>query len=241
MDWARAIARTEELAERAPDLLAFTRAVLRFQQDVYRRASTAKRKDPQHLDTQLLASFVPDFLELVEKHGPRDLAVQAQKMHDRQDWEGVLRTCWQQSHDRHDLLARLILQPFVQHLSERWRVEVGLFEDGGASCPFCSRGPLLSVDRGRRLLYCSLCANEWAFPEKKCPGCGAATLKTRRMRAMPHVHIEACETCGHYLKSIDLKRVPDAVPVVDEIAAHELDKAARAEGLLKFELNLAGQ
>lgn len=240
MDWARAIARTEELSARAPELLAFTRAVLRFQQDIYRRASTAARKDPQRLDTLLLASFVPDFLELVEKHGPRELALQAQRMHDRQDWEAVLRSCWQQASDRHDLLARLILQPHVQFLSERWRVEVGLFEDGGPSCPFCARGPLLSVDRGRRLLHCSLCSNEWAFPEKKCPGCASEKLRTRRLRAMPHVHVEACEACGHYLKTVDVKREPAAVPLVDEIAAAELDQAAHEEGWTKFEPNLAG-
>ncbi len=244
MDWAAAIARAEALTAKhkaSAPLLEFTKAVLRYQQEIYRRAGSSARKDLQRLDTAMLAEFVPDFLQLVESHGPKELAGQAQKFHDRQDWEQVLRSCWQQSHDRLDLLARTILQPYVQYLAERWRVEVGTLEGGSGSCPFCSRAPLLSIDNGRRTLLCSLCSDEWAFPENQCPGCHAGKLKHLKYRPFPHVRVEACDSCGHYLKAVDVRKDPSAVALVDEIAAFELDRQAKEEGFTKFEPNLGGQ
>jgi formate dehydrogenase maturation protein FdhE len=244
MDWSAAIARAETLSARlkgSAAILDFARAVLRFQQEIYRRAGASARKDPQRLDTELLAGFVPDFLQLVESHGPASLAAQAQKFQDRQDWEVVLRACWRQTHDPLDPLARLILQPYVQFLSERWRVEVGMPDDGTGSCPFCSRAPLLSIDAGRRSLLCSLCSNEWSFADRRCPGCHGDKLRLNRSRVLPHVRLEACESCGHYLKAIDLRREPASVPVIDELAAVELDRLALEEGFTKFEPNLAGQ
>jgi len=53
--------------------------------------------------------------------------------------------------------------------------------------------------------------------------------------------VEACEGCGHYLKGVDLRREPQAVPLVDEMVGFELDEIAREHGFTKFELNLAGQ
>lgn len=244
MDWEAAIARADRLAgERPPaaDLLHFTRAMVRFQMEIYRRAKAAAKADARKLDTSMLASFFPDFVQLVEKYGPRDFALQAQKLEDREDWEGLLKGYWAGTHDRLDPLARAILGPYVQYLAERWRDEVGVGEEGTGSCPFCGRAPLLSVLNGRRRLACSLCSHEWVFPEKRCPGCHGDKIEVQRLRTFPHVRVEACESCGHYLKSVDLKKEPQAVPIVDEVAAIELDEQARKGGYLKFELNLAGQ
>jgi hypothetical protein len=244
MDFSVALARADTLASRhraAAEVLFFFRAVARFQMEIYHRARAPGSADPQRLDTAMLASFVPDFLQLVEKYGPRELSEQAAKFRDRQDWEGLLRSCWMQSHDRLDLLSRTILQPYVQHLAERWHVEVGIVDNGTGACPFCSRGPLLGVSNGRRTLHCSLCAHEWEYPERTCPGCHGQRIDVLRLRSVPNVHVEACESCGHYLKGVELRRDPSAVPVVDELAAVELDKLAREKGFTKFELNLAGQ
>ena len=244
MDWESAIARAERLAGERPlaaELLHFTRAVVRFQMEVYHRARAAAKADSRKLDTKMLAGFFPDFVQLVEKYGPRDFAQQAQRLEDREDWEGLLKGFWAGTHDRLDPLARAILGPYVQYLAERWRAEVGVAEEGAGSCPFCGRSPLLSVLNGRRRLACSLCATEWEFPEKRCPGCQGERIEIQRHRAFAHVRVEACEGCGHYLKGIDLKKEPQAVPIVDEVAAIELDEQARKAGYLKFELNLAGQ
>jgi hypothetical protein len=244
MDWEAAIRRTGTLAERhkgAGELLHFYRALLRFQMDVYHRAKAAARADAQRLDTRMLAGFFPDFLQLVEKYGPRDLAAQAQKLEDRQDWEFLLKQCWQQGHDRLEILGRAILQPYVQYLAERWHVEVGSLGEGGASCPFCSRAPQMAVQNGRRLLVCSLCSHEWAFGEKQCPGCRSEKLEPLRHRSYPQLRADACRGCGHYFKVLDLRRDPEAVAVVDEVASVELDELARTEGYTKLEPNIIGR
>jgi hypothetical protein len=244
MDFDGAIARAETLAAQRPgaaDLLHFFRAAHRFQKEVYHRAKSTLRSDGPKLDTAMLASFFPDFLQLVEKYGPPELAGRAQKLEDRSDWESLLLACWNQTHDRLELLARAILQPYVQYRAERWHVEVGLLSDGTGSCPFCSRAPLLTVLNGKRTLVCSLCSYEWAFPEKRCPGCHGERIEVLRHRAFAHLRVEACVSCGHYLKAVDLRRDPQAVPVVDELAAIELDALAREKGFTKFEVNLAGQ
>jgi len=129
----------------------------------------------------------------------------------------------------------------VQYLAERWHVEVGGLGDGAGSCPFCSRAPIVSVLHGQRRLVCSLCSHEWIFTEKNCPGCHADKLEMLRHRSYPHLRVEACTSCGHYLKTIDLKKDPAAVPLVDELASVELDRLAREKGFVKLEVNVAGQ
>jgi Protein involved in formate dehydrogenase formation len=56
----------------------------------------------------------------------------------------------------------------------------------------------------------------------------------------PHIRIEACDTCRHYLLNIDLATDPAAVPVVDELAALPLDLYARERGFSKIIPNLMG-
>lgn len=58
--------------------------------------------------------------------------------------------------------------------------------------------------------------------------------------AWPHVRVHECETCGTYLKEIDLRRDGRAMPLVDDIATVELDLWAAEQGLEKIERNLLG-
>ena len=57
---------------------------------------------------------------------------------------------------------------------------------------------------------------------------------------MPHLRIDACETCRGYLLGVDLRRDAAAVPVVDELAALPLDLYAKERGLSKVTPNLMG-
>jgi FdhE protein len=56
----------------------------------------------------------------------------------------------------------------------------------------------------------------------------------------PHMRIEACETCRRYLLNVDLAGDPQAVAVVDELAAVPLDLYARERGFTKITTNLMG-
>ncbi len=56
----------------------------------------------------------------------------------------------------------------------------------------------------------------------------------------PHVRIEACDACRHYVLNIDLAADPAAVPIVDELDALPLDLFARERGFSKITPNLMG-
>ena len=56
----------------------------------------------------------------------------------------------------------------------------------------------------------------------------------------PHVRIDACEICRRYLLTIDLRKDPRAVPLVDELVALPLDLAAAERGYSKISRNLMG-
>ncbi len=56
----------------------------------------------------------------------------------------------------------------------------------------------------------------------------------------PHLRIDGCNACKHYLLTIDRGRDPRAVPVVDELAALPLDLYAKEQGMRKIVPNLMG-
>jgi FdhE protein len=63
---------------------------------------------------------------------------------------------------------------------------------------------------------------------------------TEHQVVFPHIRIQACESCKHYLLNIDLAADPAAVPEVDELSALPLDLYAREQGFSKIIPNLMG-
>ncbi len=57
---------------------------------------------------------------------------------------------------------------------------------------------------------------------------------------LPHVSIDGCRTCSHYLLTVDASRDPSAVPVVDELAALPFYVYAGERGLSKIVANQLG-
>lgn len=117
------------------------------------------------------------------------------------------------------------------------------------ACPQCGWPPQVSrLDdepdaQGNRRLVCALCASDWVFPRAVCPACGVSGdegLQFHVAEGMPHVRIEACRSCRHYLKSVDLRVVGLAVPLVDDLATVELDLWAAEQGLEKIAPNVLG-
>ena len=83
----------------------------------------------------------------------------------------------------------------------------------------------------------------WPFKRVLCANCGEerpAKLAYFHTPEYDHARIEACDTCRHYIKGIDLTRLGFAAPLVDEVAAAPLDLWARERGWKKIELNLVG-
>jgi FdhE protein len=123
---------------------------------------------------------------------------------------------------------------------------------------------------GGRFLLCSRCHSTWGYARMTCPGCGedsssrlpifneegnASGERGSVVRGLegrlgdhrkdnkavfPHIRIEACESCRSYLLNIDLLADPNAVPIVDEMAALPLDLYAREKGFSKITPNLMG-
>lgn len=77
-----------------------------------------------------------------------------------------------------------------------------------------------------------------------CAGCGesdSARLPIfQEQEQFPHVRVDGCQSCHRYLLTVDLRREPRAVPIVDEIAALPLDLHAVDQGLTKITPNLLG-
>jgi hypothetical protein len=111
-------------------------------------------------------------------------------------------------------------------------------------CPECGEPPqcgcLVPEGHGSAFrLVCSLCATLWSFPRAQCPACGEAASFFSSER-MHHVETQVCESCSSYFHVIHLGKDPDAIPLVDEIAALAMDVWALERGLRKIHPNLVG-
>jgi formate dehydrogenase accessory protein FdhE len=120
------------------------------------------------------------------------------------------------------------------------------------TCPVCGGLPQLAVFRdagdtlvtGPRQLICARCAAEWAYPRMTCVSCreteGAKMPILADETKLPHLRADACDTCHSYLVTVDVRREPTAVPIVDEIAALPLDLLATERGYTKISRNVMG-
>ena len=256
--WQRRIERAEELAKSrgsAAEILGFYRAVLVYQLELYREllgarwaAAAARNPFAEPLVTETGRRF-GGFLKMVEESGPAKLAAAAAQVgasgHDAQGellgafWEGKAGV---QGTD--DFLARAYLQPLAALLREkasmRWSGPVPYV------CPHCGRKPSGGVLRplgegGQRSLICSFCLGEWKFRRMVCAACGEETpdkLAVYTAEELPHVRVEACESCKSYIKTVDLTKSGLGEPVVDEIASVALDLWAQGRGYAKLQVNL---
>ena len=78
-------------------------------------------------------------------------------------------------------------------------------------------------DGAKRSLICSMCATEWTYGRIIRPACGEEAVEKLAIytaNQFQHVRVEACDTCRHYIKTVDLTKKGHAVPVVDELARH---------------------
>jgi formate dehydrogenase accessory protein FdhE len=121
--------------------------------------------------------------------------------------------------------------------------------DSAQGCPVCGGLPVVGVLRdepdaqGALSLVCATCATEWRAPRLTCVSCGetdSGALQVHVAESLPHLRIDACASCGRYLKVVDLRQRGDAVPVVDEVASVELDVWAAEQGLRKVRRNAVG-
>lgn len=136
---------------------------------------------------------------------------------------------------------RALMQPYAERFHKPG-------EAAGSTCPACGSKPVAGVLRGegdgaKRGLVCSLCSLEWPYRRVICPGCGEEDkdkLPIYIAAQIGYVRVDACDTCGTYLKSVDLTKDGFAVPEVDEIATVALNLWADQNGYTKLETNILG-
>lgn len=260
--WRRRIDRARELADRdgfAAEVLRFYAAIARIQEELYlengeyeaRRESVSEAHPFERpLDAEIMRGF-RSFLSIVENTGTPKLSEAARDLGKRDPIEhfDLLKAFWEGDFtatvsDTDDFFARAFLQPYGVCLRERFNLQ---WKGPTAYvCPFCKRKPGIGVlrplgDGGQRSLVCSFCLGEWEFRRILCPGCGEmdpAKLPVYAAEEMPHVRVEACDSCKCYIKTVDLTKSALGEPIVDELASVPLDLWARARGYSKLQLNL---
>ncbi|MEN3331616.1 MAG: FdhE protein [Blastocatellia bacterium] len=257
--WQSFIDRAQELTSKhseAAELLDFYAKLLGAQKQIYENLRNRQGWRPTGMlvaDLDILRLGLPVLLEVVEKSGPAALAEQAHhlKQASQGEIDEMLIGYWTTPSDT-QFFAKAFLQPYAYRLAEIGAQPADrMLEAGERRCPFCTGKPQLSVlktqeptsEAGGRNLLCATCLTLWPFRRVVCANCGEerpAKLAYFHTPEYDHLRVEACDTCGHYIKGIDLTRLGLAAPLVDEIAAAPLDLWARERGYTKIELNLVG-
>jgi FdhE protein len=261
------IERTALLAERysfARQILDFYGHIAQFQKNLYERlpkilgpksrvpGGTDFRAD---LNLQVLLEPFGKFTSLIESQGPGPLATRARQSQKQADAERatILGKFWRtgllesdSSDPLADFLARAFLQPYAEFLVSALLPPV--LPMTVYRCPRCNSLPLLGVlrpegDGGKRFLQCSFCSQEWEFRRIFCAHCGEdkeQKLPVYVAEQFSYVRVECCDTCKRFLRTIDLTKDGNAVPLVDDLAAIPLSLWAQENGYTRIQGNLLG-
>jgi formate dehydrogenase accessory protein FdhE len=252
----------------AAEILKFYRHVASCQADVYAALASGYNRPgvaPAAPDTNLVVRGAPDltqilphyrgFLAVVEKNGPANLAVATKQIGalPTDSWVPMLSSYWktggvsdQQIGAFAQFFARAAMQPCAELAGESETPPPQVVTRN--TCPRCEGRPLLGVlriegDGGKRFLMCSFCLQEWEFRRILCPTCGETAeekLPVYVAEQMPHVRVEACDTCKFCLRTIDLTKDGHAVPIVDDLAALPLTLWAQEHKYSRLQPNLLG-
>jgi FdhE protein len=257
--WDRQIRRADQLASEATgseEMLTFYAQLLRAQKAIYDHLRSRKDWLPSgslESDLNTLRLALPNLFETVQLYGPSSLGQEARELStaNSEVVDEMLLNYWQMPTDGH-FFPKAALQPYGKWLAESGgNVLDKQRPSGERSCPICGGAPQVSVlqnkessaESGARYLICANCLSSWEFRRVVCVNCGEerpAKLGYFQSPGFDHVRIEACDSCRHYIKGVDLTRLGLAAPIVDEVYAAPLDLWAREQGYTKIELNLVG-
>src|SRR6266446_4858735 len=207
------------------------------------------------LDLTVLLPHFRGFLSTIEQHAPAALGKAAHQLSllPSDSWIASLESYWQHGgkYDQQvgafaQFLPRAFLQPYAEFraaLLPQAPMVVTV-----RVCPLCGARPLLGVlrvegDSGKRFLLCSFCSQEWEFRRIHCPTCGEQAegkLPVYVAEQLPHIRVEACDTCRFYVQTVDLTKDGHAIPLVDDLAAIPLSLWAHEKGYSRLQPNLLG-
>jgi formate dehydrogenase maturation protein FdhE len=259
---ARERTATADLLNFYADLCEFEQTMLPHQSRVLRLPDD--RAFAEALDARAAASLVPAFVTWLDTRPQQGLANITSTLLTRtaREWEPVLERYWRAAgvsltgvEEVEQFVAEAFLQPFaecVARVGQRSR-ELGSDGEGdatkpqaGKKCRVCKGDAFVATlrDRGddaRRSLVCGFCLSEWDVPRATCVECGENgddALLVYRAEEFPDIRIDACGSCGTYIKTIDLTVNAAAIAVVDDLASVAMDLWAAGRGYRKLRPNL---
>jgi FdhE protein len=246
---ARALGARYDFAQRP---LALYLALVDAQERAFERA-LADRPNVDDLADYVVRVALPGVMEAAVAAGTESLREAVLlRFHDG-DLEGIVEA-WLRGAEVSDtdaFLARASGAPVLEALPELAQA-IRSGDTNERRCPRCGGLPQLAVfaDSGetlltsQRKLVCARCANEWVMSRMTCASCGETSGAKMPILSdvdlFPHLRVDACEMCRRYLITVDLRKDPHAVPLVDELAALPLDLVAAERGYTKIARNLMG-
>jgi formate dehydrogenase maturation protein FdhE len=217
------------------------------------------------LNLSVLLEPFAEFLKVLETHAPDVLAEEARNLKSKgaarqseilqEFWKtGLLETHLPVAGPSEpplanlfeDFFARAMLQPYVDFVTGAMLPPTPVMTV--CRCPRCNALPVLGVlrpegDSGKRFLVCSFCSLEWEFRRILCANCGEEKeqqLPVYVAEQFPHIRVESCETCKHFLRTVDLTKDGHAIPMVDDLTAVPLSLWAEEHGYTRIQGNLLG-
>jgi formate dehydrogenase accessory protein FdhE len=257
--WDSRIQRAEELSSQVDatkEILTFYAKLLQSQKQVDEFLRSRRGWLPSGSlaeDLSVIRECFPVVLRTVDANGPEPLAEEARSLNKSSSAiiDDLLLEYWRNPSDT-QFFAKSFLQPYARWLSESGGQPLDrILENNERRCPFCGGMPQVSFlqireatsESGNRNLVCATCTINWSFRRVACANCSEESPTKLGYFHTPeydHIRIEACDTCKHYIKGVDLTRLGFAVPLVDEVGAAALDVWAHEHGYTKIELNLVG-
>lgn len=247
--------------EFAREILRFYGEVAAFQEMLQAALAASARPDSGNsrirdvFEGNALFPHFPGFLSLIETKAPGPLSEAARQMASlsRDSWSALLQEYWRNGGlddppggTCGQFLSRAFLQPYAE--LQAAKVARMPLETTVRLCPWCGARPLLGVlrpegDGGKRFLLCSFCSQEWEFRRILCAACGEEAeqkLPVFVAERFPHVRVEACDSCRHCIRTVDLTTDGNADPLVDDLAVVPLGLWAEENGYRRIQPNLLG-
>ena len=247
----------------ASEILTFYERICRTQQrmsaELRQRLPAPRRADGltlrETIDVDLSVVQVKDALAEIALSSPAPLKayIKDYLQRSREHWAVSLQsyvdhggTAEKAEDSRQELITRILIAPHAELRAAQQAITTG--GGSGNLCPQCQARPVVGVlraegDGGKRFLQCAFCATEWEFRRIYCAYCGETrepSLPVFVAQKFPHIRVEACDTCRHCIRTVDLTKDGNAVPETDDLAAIPLALWAEEYGYQKIYGNLLG-
>jgi FdhE protein len=146
-----------------------------------------------------------------------------------------------------DIMVFLFLnswKPFLKALAREIGQKTGVSQKTWEKgyCPICGAMPLLSFihEEGKRSGVCAACESTWSMPRIFCPYCENTQPEKLHyffQEENEGLRLDVCNSCRHYLKTLDLrKKEINPVPVIEDLLTTHLDLWAQEKGYKKLPL-----